>query len=286
MKRRQTLIALTAALALGFQSMAVCSAPLKLVPARGDEPSRLSGKLKTSHLGMLKVPQGLVKLSDNDIEVGAVPDWLFDRHTVLKGKLLTFSIDNSKQATYVTGLVYFAGGEWLNSLDNFKRKDNLKLTDNSVLTGKIRSVNETSVDFTEDSGKTRRIENSLMDSIESPRAFYFRIPASAVKIDPTNGHINGEAGDIAFTPTTAVRKKGLFAKKEPVEPKSQLAGAEGGVTKAALAGMLFLDVVNTIAPAIVAPIVAPLSTRSADQGIQEFNQNDALAQRGGFVIIP
>lgn len=275
----------SAALGLAAQTAANAGS-IEVVPADKGAGAAMSGRLKVSNLGMMKLNRGSVLLKGSTFEVGAVPDWLFDRHSVLKGTLLTTPSADSQKTAGLAGLVYFDRGEWLNNLDNFKRLDNIRLKDGSILAGRIRSVNDTTVDFQDSLGKTRRIEKSDIDTVESPRAFYFNIPADNVKIDPASGKISADATVITFTPTTALKKRGMFASKVPTEPRSQLAGAEGGVTKPALAGMLFMDVVNTIAPAIVAPIVIPLSTQSAQRGIDQFNNNDASLSRQGDVVIP
>ncbi|MBK9141832.1 MAG: hypothetical protein IPM23_05000 [Candidatus Melainabacteria bacterium] len=287
MNRRPAALSIFASLSLAIAVQAAARAgSIEVVPADKGTAATMSGRLQTGNLGMMKLNKGTVLLKGSTVEVGAVPDWLFDRHTVLKGTLLATPAAGGQKTSGLAGLVYFDRGEWLDNLDNSKRQDNLRLKDGSILAGRIRSVNDSTVDFQDSLGKTRRIEKSDIDTVESPRAFYFEIPAENVKIDPASGKIDADATVINFTATTALKKRGMFASKVPTEPRSQLAGTEGGVTKPALAGMLFMDVVNTIAPAIVAPIVIPLSTQSAQRGIDDFNNNDAALSRQGEVVIP
>ncbi|MBX9670469.1 MAG: hypothetical protein K2X93_22905 [Candidatus Obscuribacterales bacterium] len=240
--------------------------------------SGIEARVKTETLGFLKVPNGSVKFSGKTVLVGAVPEWLFDRHVVLKGQLIKHSISTAQGTTSVQGLVYFNDGDWINSFPKFKTPDNVQLSDGSFLVGRIRAVNPDGVDFQVTTGQTRRIKNDEISALNSPRAFSFTIPATGVKLDPNAGTLQGEADSITFKVTDIEKGKKLVAQKvkEPQEPKSVLAGAEGGVTKGQLTGMIMLDAVNTLAPFVVAPIVAPLGAQSAENRLR---QSDAQALR-------
>lgn len=261
-------IAFTAAISL-LSSDAAMSAPIKVV--KSTTSPGIDARIKTDSLGHIKLNNGSVKFSGNDVSVGAVPDWLFDRHIVLTGKLIASRISTDGGSTAVQGLMYFTGGDWINSFEDFKRPDNLELQDGSILVGRVRAVNPSSIDFQVQTGQTRRINTSDVKTILSPRAYSFNIPASDVKVDATTGDLSGEAQLGKFDSTFTKEARRLFAKKDgkPIEPKSTLAGSEGGVTKGQLTTMILLDAANTIAPAIVAPIVAPLGDRGAVRKLRE-----------------
>ncbi|MDZ4833078.1 MAG: hypothetical protein SGJ27_04685 [Candidatus Melainabacteria bacterium] len=271
-------IAFTAANSL-LCSDAATAAPIKVV--KGASTAGIDARIKTDALGKIKVNNGSVKFSGNDVTVGAVPDWLFDRHVVLTGKLIDSRISSSASGTVIQGLMYFTGGDWINSFEDFKRPDNLELTDGSTLVGKVRAVNPSNIDFQVQTGQTRRVNLTDVKTIFSPRAYSFSIPATDVKVDAATGDMTGEASLGSFDSSLTKDARKLFAKKDPkaVEPKSTLAGSEGGVTKGQLTTMIVLDVVNTIAPAIVAPIVAPLGSRSA---VNQLRQTEIQTQRESF----
>lgn len=260
-------IASAAAISL-VSSNAATAAPVKVAK----DTAGIEARVKTDSLGRMKVNNGTVKFSGNDVSVGAVPDWLFDRHVVLTGKVVTHRITTAGGSTVIQGLMYFTGGDWINSFEDFKRPDNLELVDGSILTGRVRAVNQGNVDFQVQTGQTRRINTSDVKTILSPRAYAFNIPASDVKVDATTGDLTGEALTGTFDATfTKENRRLLFAKKDakPIEPKSTLAGSEGGVTKGQLTTLILLDAANTIAPAIVAPIVAPIGDKGAVNKLRE-----------------
>lgn len=276
-------VTLAAAFAVGD---AVEAAPLRVVknsPAPG-----IDVRIKADSLGTVKLPDGTVKFSGSDVRAGAVPDWLFDRHTVLTGKLIDHRITTDAGKTTVQGLIYFLGGDWISSFPESKRQDNLELADGSILVGKMRAINGDHMDFQLRTGQTRRIKASEVRTITSPRAFFFNIPASNVKVDAATGDITGDADLGTFDTTyTKERRKFLVRKDaEPKEPKSVLAGSEGGVTRGQLAGMIMLDVAQTIAPAIVAPIVAPLAPRGAEARLKEVGIQDTRKEAAGIFVQP
>ncbi len=251
---------------------AVLALPIK-VERSADNRDKVEARVNAANLGTVKLPQGRAVLSGDRIIVRAVPDWMFDGHTVLSGRLVSIKSQSSAGGTAITGTAYFLDGDWLNSLDKFKSKDNLQTGDGQVLTGRIRAINPDSLDFQTTEGKTSRIKLADITGLESPRAFEFSSPTSQVRVDPQSGGLEGDATTIVFTPTMTPGRAGLFARRPKLkEPKSVLAGSEGGVSKAALAGMVALDVINTIAPAIVAPIVAPNSADSAYARLNKFQQ--------------
>jgi hypothetical protein len=282
MKNSNHYLAITIALSASgssFFGSAAIAAPLKVInsaPAPGIE-----ARIKTESLGQLKVNDGSIKFSGNDVSVGAVPDWLFDRHTVLTGKVINYRISTAAGSTAIQGLMYFTGGDWLNSFEDFKRPDNLELADGSTLVGRVRAVGQGNLDFQVQTGQTRRLTLSDVKSILSPRAYTFSIPANDVKVDAATGDLTGQADLGKFDPTFTKEGRRLFAKKDgkAIEPKSTLAGSEGGVTKGQLTTMILLDVANTIAPAIVAPIVAPLGDKGA---VRKLREVEIQTQRQSF----
>ena len=278
-------------ISLGFQllTLPAIAAPIDVVPATSEKEAAITTRVDTDNIGMLKIPRGSTKIKGDSVSIGAIPEWLFDRHTVLKGKILKSRIEGTGSSTQVRGLVYFMSGDWINNLDNIKRRDNLFLESGQIYVGKVRAINEDTVDFQLVTGQVKRLKKNSIAKLISPRAYFFQIPlTSQIKIDSGTKSLSGEAETIAYHETVKSNKKSLwFARKKPEEPKSLLAGTEGGVTKTQIAGMLFLDIANTIAPAVIIPIVSsPLGSRSAETHLREFQQREDLLLADDFAVIP
>ncbi|MBX9694667.1 MAG: hypothetical protein K2Z81_19930, partial [Cyanobacteria bacterium] len=96
--------------------------PLK-VDKIADNKDAIEARLSTTNLGTVKIPAGRAVLSGDRVLVRAVPDWMFDGHTVLSGRLLSSRSQTDTSGTTVTGVAYFIDGDWINSLDKFKSKD-------------------------------------------------------------------------------------------------------------------------------------------------------------------
>src|SRR5262249_51516055 len=148
-------------------------------------------------------------------------------------------------------------------------------TDASIQVGRLRNINADTVDFQIATGQTRRFKMSDIAAIDSPRAFSFNMPATNVKVDPATGAMTADVADAAFDRTVGKKaKRWIASKKGPEEPRSTLAGTEGGVTKGQIAGMITLDALNTIAPAVIAPIVDSMGANGATKQLRHFNQQE------------
>lgn len=268
-------------LAISFVVSAAAPAlasPLKVGKTADGTGSNIEVTVPAGDIGGLKLSNGSVKMAEGKLSVRAVPDWLFDSHQVLDGRLIESRITTSGTTTTLSGLTYFVGGDWLSNLNRFKSPDNLETTSGAIMVGRVRAVNADSVDFQDSNGQTKRLNKSEIKSIISPRAFIFNIPASDVKLGAVDGELTADAKNINFQPTMSPRARGWFSAKAVVakEPKAQLAGTEGGVTKWELAGMIGLDVFNTLSPAIAFPIVAPLGDKDALREIRQFNRQEQI----------
>lgn len=268
---------------VGFAAAPALASPLKVGKTADGTGSNIEATVPAIEVGGVKLSNGSVKMNEGKLSVRAVPDWLFDAHQVLDGRLIESRITTSGTTTTVSGLTYFVGGDWLNNLNRFKSQDNLETTSGAIMVGRVRAVNADSVDFQDANGQTKRLSKAEIKSIISPRAFIFNIPASDVKLGSVDGELTADAKNINFQPTMSPRARGWFSARRGVakEPKAQLAGTEGGVTKMQLAGMIGLDVVNTVSPAIVAPIVGPLGDRHALQVLKTTNRQQQIQSLSG-----
>lgn len=234
--------------------------------------TQISTRVRTDAIGVLKVPNGSVKIQGDVVSVSAIPDWLFDRHVVLTGKLLNHRIEPSTQGSTsvsISGLIYFLNGDWINSLPDQRVRDSVTMNDGSIQSGRLRSINEDTVDFQIVTGQVRQLKISEIGSIDSPRAFSFTWPVQNYKED-SNTTATADVANITLDPTIGKNGKRFIAKKKPEEPHSTLSGTEGGVSKRQIAGMITMDALNTMAPMIVAPLVAPMGANGAKKQLRHF----------------
>ena len=84
--------------------------------ATGSQITTIEGDIPVRSIGGVLLPKGSVSISGNTIDVGAVPEWLFDKHTVLSGVLINPTLNTTGDRATITGLVYFQTGEWLKNL--------------------------------------------------------------------------------------------------------------------------------------------------------------------------
>ena len=252
--------------------------PLNMVTAGGDVGQSIEFRIDAEQMGQILLRNGLVKMAGKSVTVHSVPEWLFDRHKVLSGKMVSSKfIGAAGQPSTISGVVYFFEGDYLQHLDKSRAKDQITLTDGRSFIGKVTKVNDASVTFQTlpggtATGGTQEFQFSEVKLLDSPRAYFFSIPVSDVKLQDASG-LAADAKAITFVPTTALRKTGWFGNKtaKAVEPKSTLPGTEGGVTKAQIATLVMLDIINDISPAIIAPIVGAYGSSSANKYLQQFN---------------
>ncbi|CAN5380482.1 hypothetical protein BH10CYA1_BH10CYA1_21030 [soil metagenome] len=246
--------------------------------ANGGNITAFEGDVESKSIGGVALPKGSISISGNTINVNAVPDWLFDRHNVLTGVVINPKLVTEGSSSVVTGLAYFTKGEWLTNLGRNQASEIVTLTNGMALAGHIGGTSSTALDMVLADGTRRSVNFSDVAAIQSPRAYPFRIPASSVKIEPSDGSYTAEVASVSFTPAMFHSHLALFSSNKPQVPKSTLPGTEGGVSNKYIATMIATDIIaGTIAPAIAIPIVFTRSTLHARQ-LQFINQNNGLAQ--------
>lgn len=245
--------------------------------ANGGNITAFEGDCEARSIGGVALPKGTVSISGNTITVNAVPDWLFDRHAVLTGvvinpKLVTAGADNT-----LTGLAYFTKGEWLTNLGSNRASEIVTLSNGMALSGHIAGAGTTALDMVLADGTRRSVNFADLESITSPRAYPFKIPASSVKIEPSDGSYTAEVAMASFSPAMFHSHLALFSSNKPRVPKSTLPGTEGGISDKYIATMIATDIITgTIAPAIAIPITFTRSTLHARQ-LSFINQNNSVA---------
>lgn len=278
---KQTVVALLA-LAMSAVS-AVQAAPVAL---KRSPQTDLSVTQPVGSMGRLLLPQGLLKVRGQVVEVQAVPEWLFDRHTVLKGKLLQANVRSGEAAaspnpnTSLDALVYFNDGDWLKELYRGKRtRESITLKSGEIVSGNVRSVGEEALNIELIPGTVKKIELADVVTVDSPYAYRINVALANVKIAPDSQDLAADGGAVQFTPATVVSGKfgnQLAKNKTAVLPASNLPGTEGGITRNKIAAMVAADTVNTLAPLVAIPIVVPLGERSAIRGLNSFQQADFI----------
>jgi len=132
-------------------------------------------------------------------------------------------------------------------------RDTIRTASGESIPGTIQAVLPDGLEILQLTGGRRKIAYSEIANLESPRAYTFVIDAASLKIDPTAAGMQGDAGQIVFTPAGL---RGRIAMNKPVVPPNHLPGTEGGVPNSVIASEVLIDIaVNVIAPAVTIPSV-------------------------------
>ena len=83
--RVSTVIASLAALQLFLSGIPGLANSMTYTAPTSEQPGKFTGELPIARIGTLALPDGLVKFSDDEMLVEAVPEWLFDHEQVLGG---------------------------------------------------------------------------------------------------------------------------------------------------------------------------------------------------------
>jgi hypothetical protein len=243
---------------LGLASKAMANTITYALPS-DNQPGKFTGDLPLPRIASVLLPDGLAQLKDDEIQIGAVPDWLFDRDVVLKGAIVRAEIVAQQNVSVVAGLVYFFDGRWLPYLEPPRSIDVIDTVSGEVVRGRVVGRAGQSFAVKLSAGGTKKINFSDIKSIISPRAFTFNIPAPNARLSPTDTSLSFESDEIKLLPTLLT----AHATKKAHLPPSMLAGTDPGVSNSAIASFIALDIASDIAPAIAIPLVLGPSTQSA-----------------------
>ncbi len=256
------------------------------VPSENQSGS-FNGEMPIKKIGSLLLPKAVVQFKGTDVNVLAVPEWLFDRNVVLSGTLVNVQIDVQDKVSTLRGLVYFSDGMWLNNLASQKATDVIDTISGERWHGNIRARLDNAFAFKPMAGAMQKISFTEIRNINSPRAYVFSAPCTAGKIVPAtatastqNTSMQLEASNISFSPTFAHG----FATRTASVPKSTLAGSEQGITKTQLSTMIGMNVFTELAPAIAIPLALNPGTRSQAQ--REINLYNSEILRSQGVPVP
>jgi hypothetical protein len=277
--RTRTVLAIACALQLVLSPVAWADTVTYTAPTK-DQAGKLAGELPVQRISSILLPNGLVQLSDDELKILAVPDWLFDRDVVLRGAIVRAEAAAQQNGSVIGGLVYFYDGQWLTNLAATRAVDVIDTISGEEIRGRVMSRMGQAFAVKVESGGTRKVAFAEIKSISSPRAYTFNIPSSTSRLVPTDAAISFDASSILLTPTPIAGK--IIAAKKASLPKSTLPGTEPGISKSALATFIALDIINEIAPAIAIPLVLNRSTQAAALNeIHRVGVQSAFAQNGG-----
>lgn len=299
-------LALTAALALQCAGLPAQAALVEMKQAEG-KPVQASLALPVANIGNYLLPDGQISVNGQLVEVGAVPEWLFDRHTILTGTLIRLDLaapastqaanpasttnasapQGSAQAVASTsrldGLVYFNGGDWLKNLRTNRISETVEAADGNTYVGRISTVTADNLSIDTLPGQTRTLALANVKNIVSPFSYRFSAQASDVKLSPDSGMTTCDASSATFAlarplgqPQSAIatqsrpRMFGVASKPVFTLPKSTLAGTEGGISKKAITAMITADAANTLAPMIALPLTMALGQGRAENTLNGY----------------
>jgi len=245
-------ISLAAAILFGScaQSALAASSFNYAVPT-SDHAGRFEGQMPIDRIGSLLLPKGQITFAGDDVTIKAVPQWLFDRSTVLKGVVLRAEGVQQSGGFVVGGLMVLLDGSWLANINKGSADEAIDTMDGATIHGRILGRNGDAFNFQYDDGHSETIAFGRIKSISSARAFTFNINANSVKIDPADSSMSFAATQLVLKGRQS--RHSLFATASV--PKSNLKGTEPGITKTALATYVGLDLFSELAAPIAIPLV-------------------------------
>jgi len=261
-------------------SLTALANPVIYTAPSDNQSGAFSGEVPVKQIGALLLPKAIVQFKNIDVNVLAVPDWLFDRSVVLAGTLVKAQIDVQDKKSNLHGLVYFSDGLWLSNLGSANSVDIIDTVSGERLRGHIRSRLDNAFAFKPDSGAMQKLSFSEIKHIISPRAYIFTISSDSSKVVPTDTSMQFDANSIAFSPTFA---HGFVSKTAKI-PKSTLAGTEPGISNAEIAMLVGVNIATDLAPAIAIPLALNPGTRSQAQ--RQLNYYISTQQRAAGIPVP
>jgi len=251
----------------------------------GETPGKFAGEIPVKRINGVLLPDGLAKFDGDELTLAAVPDWLFDRDTVLTGAIVRAEYASQTSNSVIGGLVYFYDGQWLNNLASPKMPDTIELLDGTQLTGKIYARLGQAFAFKPADGGQRKINFTDIKTISSPRAYTFNIPVPTTRITPADTTMTFDASSIVLMPSGVAGR--IAMAKKAVLPQSHLPGTEQGISNRSIATFVALDIANDIIPAIAIPLVlSPWTQQAALNEIRKVNIQSQLAGQGSPLAIP
>jgi hypothetical protein len=294
MKKTSLYVTVALALNLQFSSLAALASLVEIKQADG-KPVEGSLALPVASLGSMLLPEGQISVNGQLVEVGAIPEWLFDRHTVLTGTLIRLDLGAGTTSARLDGLVYFNGGDYLKNLRRNRISETVEAADGNTYVGRISTITSNSLSIDTLPGQTRTLALANVKNIVSPYCYRFSAPASDVKLSPENGTTSCDASSATFALSQLAQSQSAQSQKQQAlsgQPKprmfsgpsqaalklpaSTLAGTEGGITRKAITAMIAVDAANTLAPMIALPLTMALGQGRAENTLNGYTAANNL----------
>lgn len=245
-----------------------------------NQNASFTGEVPVRQIGSLLLPKAVVQFKNTNVNVLAVPDWLFDRSIVLSGALIKAQVDIQDKNSNLRGLVYFLDGLWLSNLCSANSIDIIDTVSGEKLHGRIRSRLDNGFAFKPNTGPMQKLLFTEIKNIHSPRAYIFTISSDSSKVIPTDSTMQFDANSIVFSPTFG---HGIAIKTAKI-PKSTLAGTEPGISNAEIAMLVGINIATDLAPAIAIPLALNAGTRSQAQ--RNLNYYNSVLNRTNGIAVP
>jgi lipopolysaccharide export system protein LptA len=175
--RLKTLLSNLLAAAMAFNlPLATQAATVSYSPVPGCESGLMQGEAPISKVGKLKLEQGVARLNGSKVEI--VEKNASGEESLLSGVLISPALDtHGKQAKY-EALAYFQDGSALNQIADPSAKEQVELTDNSLVTGKIDSIGSDAIVVDTANGQ-QTVKLDQVAEIRSPKLFKTTLIAQA-----------------------------------------------------------------------------------------------------------
>ena len=141
-----------------------------------------NGEVPVKQIGSLLLPKAVVQFKNTEVNILAVPDWLFDRSVVLSGALIKAQVDVQSKGSNLHGLVYFMDGLWLANLSSANAPEIIDTISGERLRGRIRSRLDDAFAFKPETGPMRKLLFTEIKNINSPEPTFLLSLAAQVKL--------------------------------------------------------------------------------------------------------
>lgn len=193
------MVSLSLAILFLASMLAASAGTINFSPDLSGKTGTVRGKIQLEKFGSAPIPRGRVSFTGDAIEVTTIPEWQFDRMTVLYGPVLRAEATIANGRAEIEGIAYFLEGDWLHYLAPSEPRETL-LTASGELVGRVVTIANNQVEFLETTGQRQFVPMSSIKQLYSPKACQFRIASPAPGAVPGQP-FQTEAYTIALRPT-------------------------------------------------------------------------------------
>lgn len=149
-------------------------------------PGSVAGVFPIEKLGTIPLPRGRLQLEGASANVTVVPEWRFERLSVLAGQVLDSHATVLNGGSLIQGVILFDRGDWINYFDDRSSPEEIETTKVRII-GHIQEIAASSLKVVGADGKTTSVPISDITRLKSSRAFQFTLRASTLQALPSNG---------------------------------------------------------------------------------------------------